>query len=102
MNLCIDHDSSLQPYHLLSLESEELLNECSKTWRLSGPFRATLYLNAIKSRIGDGSVDMEEIKEGLKLLEKVCKEHPINSWMETDVSYINHQQVNLCLTDSPV
>lgn len=88
MNVCVDHNSNqkLRPTHLLSLESEELLRECWKTWRLSWPFRVTMHLSSVKSSLSIDKIHLEETKETVKLLEKVLKDHPIGSWAEADVS----------------
>ncbi|RCI06748.1 hypothetical protein CU098_013112 [Rhizopus stolonifer] len=97
MNVCVDHNSNqkLRPTHLLSLESEELLRECWKTWRLSWPFRVTMHLSSVKSSLSIDKIHLEETKETVKLLEKVLKDHPIGSWAEADCSFLKRVLVGL-------
>lgn len=75
---------------VLSQASEDLLRECWKTWRLSPPFRAVLYLELIKNRLdtdeSQGEVDIDEASDAMRALDKCLKENEIRNWTINDVS----------------
>ncbi|KAI9266940.1 hypothetical protein BY458DRAFT_437538 [Sporodiniella umbellata] len=97
MNICVDYNSymKLRPSHLLSLESEELLNECWETWRLSWPFYVTMRLSSVKSVLSLNKIHIEETQKTIELLEKVLEEHSLNNWEETDFSFLKRVLIGL-------
>ncbi|CEP17674.1 hypothetical protein [Parasitella parasitica] len=94
MNMCMDLDIDVAPdterakASVLSQASEDLLRECWKTWRLSPPFRAVLYLELIKNRLdtkdSQDEVDIEEASDAMRALEKCLKENEIRNWTIND------------------
>ncbi|KAI8975730.1 hypothetical protein BDF20DRAFT_977296 [Mycotypha africana] len=94
INMCMDHDISISPESerakssVLSQASEDLLRECSNTWRLSAPFRAVLYLESIKNRLDTGeseeNVDIIDAMDAMRALEKCLKENDIRNWTIND------------------
>lgn len=95
MNMCMDLDTNIAPdterakSSVLSQASEDLLRECWKTWRLSPPFRAVLYLELIKNRLdtdeSQGEVDIDEASDAMRALDKCLKENEIRNWTINDV-----------------
>lgn len=90
MNVCIDYNRTynIRPSHLLSEESEDLLKECWKTWRLSWPFRAAIYLNSVKAMLPNHDIGIDQVKESIKTLERVVKDYSIELWATSDVNLI--------------
>lgn len=92
MNMCIDYDTDVIPdserakTSVLSQQSDELLRECWKTWRLSAPYRAVLYLELVKTRFDENKLDLEDIKDASRALDKVIKENDPSTWAINDVS----------------
>ncbi|CEI89063.1 hypothetical protein RMCBS344292_03436 [Rhizopus microsporus] len=86
MNVCIDYNRTynIRPSHLLSEESEDLLKECWKTWRLSWPFRAAIYLNSVKAMLPNRDIGIDQVKESIKTLERVVKDYSIELWATSD------------------
>ncbi|CAO0801326.1 unnamed protein product [Mucor circinelloides] len=94
MNMCMDLDTNIAPdterakSSVLSQASEDLLRECWKTWRLSPPFRAVLYLELIKNRLdtdeSQGEVDIDEASDAMRALDKCLKENEIRNWTIND------------------
>ncbi|KAG0163815.1 hypothetical protein DFQ28_011189 [Apophysomyces sp. BC1034] len=90
MNMCIDYDNNVTPdverakTSVLSQQSDELLRECWKTWRLSSPFRAVLYLELVKSRFDAEELDVEDVKDATRALDKVIKENDVATWAIND------------------
>ncbi|CAO3595997.1 unnamed protein product [Absidia cylindrospora] len=90
MNMCIDYDTDIIPESeraktsVLSQQSDELLRECWRTWRLSAPFRTVLYLELIKKRFDEGVFNVDDIRDATRTLDKALKENDINNWTLTD------------------
>ncbi|KAI8367396.1 hypothetical protein EDC96DRAFT_461821 [Choanephora cucurbitarum] len=94
MNMCVDLDTRVSPdaerakSSVLSQASEDLLRECWKTWRLSQPFRAVLYLEIIKNRMDteeyQGEIDIIEARDAMRALDKCIKENEIRNWTIND------------------
>ncbi|KAI8388415.1 uncharacterized protein BYT42DRAFT_510820 [Radiomyces spectabilis] len=90
MDLCIEHDLKTSEGierakgSVLSQQSDELLRECWKTWRLSSSFRATLYLELVKTRFDADEVDFDDIQDAIRTLDKVSKESDIEMWPIND------------------
>lgn len=95
MNACLDRDienfssvpeSERSKTSVLTHPSDELLRECWKTWRLSSPFRAILYLTLVKSKFDKDELTIDDINEAIRSLDKVMKESDIHSWAIVDVN----------------
>lgn len=92
MSMCIDYDTDVVPENeraktsVLSQQSDELLRECWRTWRLSAPFRAVLYLEFVKARYDEEKLDLEDVKDSVRALDKVIKENDPATWAINDVS----------------
>ncbi|KAF7728272.1 hypothetical protein EC973_006446 [Apophysomyces ossiformis] len=90
MNMCIDYDNNVAPdverakTSVLSQQSDELLRECWKTWRLSSPYRAVLYLELVKARFDANELDIEDVKDATRALDKVIKENDVSTWAIND------------------
>ncbi|KAF1804198.1 hypothetical protein V8B55DRAFT_1512014 [Mucor lusitanicus] len=93
MSMCLDHDTdnlSTLPEaeraktSALSQQSDELLRECWKTWRLSAPFRAILYLSLVKSKFDSNELGLDDINDALRSLERVAKENDASCWAIAD------------------
>ncbi|CAO0802314.1 unnamed protein product [Mucor circinelloides] len=93
MSMCLDYDTdslSTLPEaeraktSALSQQSDELLRECWKTWRLSAPFRAILYLSLIKSKFDSNELGIDDISDALRSLERVAKENDASCWAIAD------------------
>lgn len=86
---------------ILSQSSDDLLRECWKTWRLSSPFRAVLYLELIKNRMDteelQGEVDILEARDAMRALDKCLKESDVRNWTINDVGLLKHD-LRLILT----
>ncbi|CEI94278.1 hypothetical protein RMCBS344292_08492 [Rhizopus microsporus] len=97
MNVCIDYNRTynIRPSHLLSEESEDLLKECWKTWRLSWPFRAAIYLNSVKAMLQNHGIGIDQVKESIKTLERVVKDYPIDFWATSDSSFVKRVLIGL-------
>ncbi|RCI06704.1 hypothetical protein CU098_011502 [Rhizopus stolonifer] len=90
MNMCVDLDTSISvdteraKSSVLSQASEDLLRECWKTWRLSQPFRAVLYLEIIQNRMEteeyQGEIDIIEARDAMRAVDKCIKENEIRNW----------------------
>ncbi|KAI7861970.1 hypothetical protein BDF14DRAFT_1737371 [Spinellus fusiger] len=95
MNMCIDYDTNVTPdlerakTSVFSQQSDNLLRECWKTWRLSGSFRAILYLELVKTRYDENELDFECVKDALRALDKVIKESSIENWANKDREDLN-------------
>ncbi|KAI8096728.1 uncharacterized protein BX664DRAFT_291795 [Halteromyces radiatus] len=95
MNMCIDYDTEIIPdserakTSVLSQQSDDLLRECWRTWRLSAPFRTVLYVELIKKRFDEGVFNMDDIRDAIRTLDKALKENDINSWTLTDRASLN-------------
>lgn len=99
MNMCMDLDTNIAPdterakSSILSQSSDDLLRECWKTWRLSSPFRAVLYLELIKNRMDteelQGEVDILEARDAMRALDKCLKESDVRNWTINDVGSLN-------------
>ncbi|KAI8973443.1 hypothetical protein BDF20DRAFT_960679 [Mycotypha africana] len=93
MSLCLNHDIEQQqandrdafPATGLSQQSDDLLRECWRTWRLSSPFRAILYLNLLKPKVDANELDVHAISDAMRSLDKVMKEYDISMWPSSDV-----------------
>lgn len=94
MSICLDYDTdkfSTLPEaeraktSAMSQQSDELLRECWKTWRLSAPFRAILYLNLVKSKFDSNDLGIDDISHALRSLERVAKENDTTCWAIADV-----------------
>jgi hypothetical protein len=95
MNMCIDLDTNIAPdaekakTSVLSQASDDLLRECSNTWRLSAPFRSVLYLELIKTRMDTEEIDIydaiDDAREAIRALDKCLKENEIQNWTINDV-----------------
>lgn len=98
MNMCMDLDTNIAPdtekakTSVLSQASDDLLRECSNTWRLSAPFRSVLYLELIKTRMDTEEIDIhdaiDDAREAIRALDKCLKENEIQNWTINDVSEI--------------
>ncbi|KAI7868232.1 hypothetical protein BDF14DRAFT_1881026 [Spinellus fusiger] len=94
MNMCIDYDTNVTPdaerakTSVISQQSDELLRECWKTWRLSTPYRAVLYLELIKNRFEGGELDFDDIKDATRALDKAIKENDVSTWAINDREYL--------------
>ncbi|CDS04773.1 hypothetical protein LRAMOSA07303 [Lichtheimia ramosa] len=90
MSMCIDYDTDVVPENeraktsVLSQQSDELLRECWRTWRLSAPFRAVLYLEFVKARYDEEKLDLEDVKDSVRALDKVIKENDPATWAIND------------------
>jgi hypothetical protein len=96
MNLCLDHDtenlasipeSERAKTSALSQQSDQLLRECWRTWRLSSPFRAILYLSLVKAKFDQNELGIEDLQDALRSLDRVTKENELSSWSIADVSF---------------
>lgn len=95
MNMCMDLDTNTTSdverakTSVLSQASDDLLRECSNTWRLSAPFRSVLYLELIKTRMDTEEIDIfdaiEDVREAIRALDKCLKENEIRNWTINDV-----------------
>lgn len=94
MEMCIDYDmnviseSERAKTSVLSLQSDELLRECWRTWRLSAPYRAVMYLDFVTERFEAKKLDIEDIKDAFRSLDKAVKESNPQSWASNDVSML--------------
>ncbi|KAI9486716.1 MAG: hypothetical protein EXX96DRAFT_604807 [Benjaminiella poitrasii] len=98
MSMCLDYDtenfnSSVSETErvktsALSQQSDQLLRECWRTWRLSSPYRAILYLNLAKSKFDQNELDVEDINDALRVLDRVNKENDVQFWSITDRDYL--------------
>lgn len=94
MNMCVDYDTDVIPdserakISVLSQQSDELLRECWKTWRLSAPFRAVLYLELVKARFDDEKLELDDVRDASRALDKVIKENDTSNWAINDVSHL--------------
>lgn len=95
MNMCLDHDtenvstvpeSERAKTSVLSQQSDELLRECWKTWRLSSPFRAILYLTLVKNKFDKHDLEIDDVDEAVRSIDRVTKEKDISSWAIVDVT----------------
>ncbi|KAG1151513.1 hypothetical protein G6F37_002376 [Rhizopus arrhizus] len=94
MNMCMDLDTNTTSdverakTSVLSQASDDLLRECSNTWRLSAPFRSVLYLELIKTRMDTEEIDIfdaiEDVREAIRALDKCLKENEIRNWTIND------------------
>ncbi|CAO3598850.1 unnamed protein product [Absidia cylindrospora] len=90
MNMCIDYDADIIPHSeraktsVLSQQSDDLLRECWRTWRLSAPFRSVLYMELIKQRFDQGRFNIDDIRDAIRTLDKALKENDIHDWTRTD------------------
>ncbi|KAI8362653.1 hypothetical protein BD560DRAFT_484076 [Blakeslea trispora] len=93
MTICLDTDienfssvpeSERSKTSVLSHQSDEILRECWKTWRLSAPYRAVVYLSLVKSKYDQDQLNVEDINDALRSLDKVTKEHDFGSWATAD------------------
>ncbi|ORX59569.1 hypothetical protein DM01DRAFT_1282559 [Hesseltinella vesiculosa] len=90
MNMCMDFDTQVIPSSeraktsVLSQQSDELLRECFRTWRLTSSFRAVLYLQLIKDRYDRGIFGFDDITEGLHKLDRAIKETEVHAWTMAD------------------
>ncbi|KAG2221341.1 hypothetical protein INT45_014025 [Circinella minor] len=90
MSMCIDYDNEVVPdcerakTSVLSQQSDELLRECWRTWRLSAPFRAVLYLELVRTRFDQNKLDLEDVQDASRALDKVIKENNSDSWAIND------------------
>ncbi|KAI7901688.1 uncharacterized protein BX663DRAFT_487397 [Cokeromyces recurvatus] len=98
MSMCLDYDtenfsSSISEAErskisAFSQQSDQLLRECWRTWRLSAPFRAILYLNLVKSKFDQSELDIEDLNYALRALDRVTKENDIQFWSTIDYDYL--------------
>lgn len=106
MNMCLDLDINIAPdterakLSVLSQASEDLLRECAKTWRLSSPYRAVLYLELTKSRLDDTmdgltDIDIEDARDAVRGLDKCLKENEIRNWTINDVKKKKRDIINI-------
>jgi hypothetical protein len=98
MKLCLDHDTEnfatipeieRAKTSALSQQSIELLRECWKTWRLSSPYRAILYLSLTKQKLDQNELGISDIFDAFRSLDKVTKENELTSWAISEVN--SHQ-----------
>lgn len=96
MELCIEHDINISPdieraeYSLLLQESEDLLERCTKTWRLSAPFKNIVYLELIAARFGKATnsvtnIDLKDLKDAVFKLDECLREKEVQFWTISDV-----------------
>ena len=91
--MCIDYDNEVVPdcerakTSVLSQQSDELLRECWRTWRLSAPFRAVLYLELVRTRFDQNKLDLEDVKDASRALDKVIKENNSSTGAINDVRF---------------
>jgi hypothetical protein len=94
MTVCLDHDVNSEDdgdrskTGILSNSNDELLRECWKTWRLSDPFRAVLYMDLLKGYIDKGALDLDYAKDAMRSLDKCLKENEVANWTINDVSLL--------------
>lgn len=90
LDLNVAPDAERAKSSVLSQASDDLLRECWKTWRLSSPFRAVLYLELIKNRMdteeNGGDVDILDARDATRALDKCLKESDVRNWTINDVS----------------
>ncbi|KAI9317539.1 hypothetical protein BX666DRAFT_2026816 [Dichotomocladium elegans] len=90
MELCIDYDTNVVPDNeraktsVLSQQSDELLRECWKTWRVSAAYRAIIYLEFMTELYQAQKVDIDDIKDAIRGLDKVIKESDPATWTIND------------------
>ncbi|CAO3590690.1 unnamed protein product [Absidia cylindrospora] len=90
MDLCIEMDTSTNveadraKSSVLSQQSDEILRECWKTWRLSAPYRAVLYLELVKTRFDYEQLDHDDVNDATRSLDRVIKEYDVNTWAIND------------------
>ncbi|KAI8098717.1 uncharacterized protein BX664DRAFT_354245 [Halteromyces radiatus] len=90
MDLCIEKDTSSNAEadraksSVLSQQSDELLRECWKTWRLSAPYRAVLYLELVKTRFEYEQLDHDDVNDATRALDRVIKENDVSTWAIND------------------
>lgn len=94
MKTCLDYDTEKfatiseverVKTSALSQQSSELLRECWKTWRLSSPYRSILYLNLVKSKLDQRELEISDVFDAFRSLDKVAKENEPNSWAISEV-----------------
>lgn len=92
MKMCIDFDLEVVPdserakTSVLSVQSDDLLRECWRTWRISAPFRAVTYLQLVASKFQQDKLDLEDVQDAMRALDKVIKETDVSNWAINDVS----------------
>lgn len=92
MDLCIEMDTSTNAdaerakSSVLSQQSDEILRECWKTWRLSAPYRAVLYLELVKTRFDYEQLNHDDVNDATRALDRVIKEYDVSTWAINDVS----------------
>lgn len=92
MNVCIDYDMGVNgeaeraKASILSQQTDEVLRECWKTWRLSAPYRAVLYLELVKTKYEYEQLNLDDVSDGIRSLDKVIKEFDVSTWAINDVS----------------
>ncbi|CAO3587279.1 unnamed protein product [Absidia cylindrospora] len=90
MDLCIEMDTSTNAdadrakSSVLSQQSDEVLRECWKTWRLSAPYRAVLYLELVKTRFDYEQLDHDDVNDATRSLDRVIKENDVSTWAIND------------------
>lgn len=95
MKICLDYDiekmSSISEIEraktsVFSQQSDELLRECWKTWRISSPYRAILYLSLVKSKMDQNELGISAITDAFRFLDKVTKENDPALWAISEVT----------------
>ncbi|SAL95680.1 hypothetical protein [Absidia glauca] len=90
MDLCIEMDTSTNAdaerakSSVLSQQSDEILRECWKTWRLSAPYRAVLYLELVKTRFDYEQLNHDDVNDATRALDRVIKEYDVSTWAIND------------------
>ena len=71
---------------ILSPPHIELINECALRWRIGQPYRATCFLEIVKSFYERNEVPFECIPEAISTIAKVQHELELSKWPIQDVS----------------
>lgn len=71
---------------ILSAAHIELINECALRWRIGQPYRASCFLDIVRSFYERNEVPLECIPEALQTIDKVQHELELSKWPIQDVS----------------
>jgi len=95
LEICIQSDldamDSLPPDQevslgILSVPHVELINECALRWRITHSYRATCFLDVMRSKYEREDVPLDCIPEALQLVQKTINDLELGKWTRQDVS----------------
>ncbi|ORX53565.1 hypothetical protein DM01DRAFT_1322519 [Hesseltinella vesiculosa] len=90
MDACLEYDvvtngdAERAKSSVLSVQSDILLRECWKGWRLSAASRGVLYLELIKTRFDYEQLNMEDLNDAMRSLDRVIKDNDVSTWAIND------------------